>query len=30
MVRVSIAAELTEREHVAAIWGLLQHEAQAT
>jgi aromatic-L-amino-acid decarboxylase len=27
MVRVSIGAEATEREHVAALWELLQHEA---
>jgi aromatic-L-amino-acid decarboxylase len=29
MARVSIAAELTEREHVAALWDLLRHEAEA-
>jgi aromatic-L-amino-acid decarboxylase len=30
MVRVSIAAEQTEREHVAALWDLLRGEAEAT
>jgi aromatic-L-amino-acid decarboxylase len=30
MVRVSIGAEATERDHVAAVWKLLQLEAQAT
>jgi aromatic-L-amino-acid decarboxylase len=27
MVRVSIGAELTEREHVAALWGLMRQKA---
>lgn len=29
MVRVSVGAELTEREHVVALWALLQEEAES-
>jgi aromatic-L-amino-acid decarboxylase len=29
MVRVSIGAELTEREHVAALWQVLRQEAES-
>jgi aromatic-L-amino-acid decarboxylase len=29
MVRVSIGAETTEREHVEALWGLMRQEAEA-
>jgi aromatic-L-amino-acid decarboxylase len=29
MVRVSIGAELTEREHVAALWRVLRQEAES-
>jgi glutamate/tyrosine decarboxylase-like PLP-dependent enzyme len=29
MVRVSVGAELTEREHVEALWGLMQQAARA-
>src|SRR5262249_52895333 len=28
MVRVSVGAEATEREHVAALWRLMRHEAE--
>jgi aromatic-L-amino-acid decarboxylase len=28
MVRVSIGAILTEREHVAALWDLMRREAE--
>ena len=29
MVRVSVGAELTERQHVEALWGLIRREANA-
>jgi len=28
MVRVSVGAEATEREHVEALWSLMQQEAE--